>query len=115
MKVSRRITGKVNDSVANCKNALVGATVQLLKEIGARSDERVTFNSAANGTLVLQQQANQRNITTKLADSITYSDHTSRDMYFLHYNGDCIETSDNLSLDSSLLIYNEILKVAKAE
>ena len=114
MKVSRRITGKVNDSVANCKNALVGATVQLLKEIGARSDERITF-TPASGTLVLQQQANQRNITTKLADSITYSDHTNRDMYFLHYNGDCIETSDNLSLDSSLLIYNEILKVAKAE
>ena len=114
MKVNRKITGKVNDSVANCKNAIVGATVQLLKELGARGDEKVNFTPATN-TLVLQQRVNQRNTTTKLADAITYSDNTNRDIYFLHYNGDCIETSDNLSLDSSLLIYNEILNVVKAE
>lgn len=117
MNISKKITTEVKEAIKGYRATLVRATVKLLQTLGARPDEKVSFMaSSSSGTVVLQEQTKQRNINTRLADLIAYADSKRlADFYFLYYDGDCIASSDDLSLDSLLIIYNEVLKTVKAE
>lgn len=115
MKYSKKITIDVKVAVEEYRTTIVRSTVKLLQTLGADPDEKVTFGHSS-GTVVLQEQTNQRNLKTRLVDAIARADPKHfGDFYFLYYNGDRIATSDSLSLDSLLTIYNEVLRVVKAE
>lgn len=111
MKISKKITTEVKEAIKGYRATIVHATVKLLQTLGAKPEEKVTF-----GTVILQEQDKQRNINIRLADAIVYAEpERISDFYFLYYDGYCIASSDGLSLDSLLIIYNEVLKIVKTE
>ena len=110
MKINPKINKRVNESVADCRKVITDATIELLKMI-AEPAQDVVFDSV----LIMHQRYNSRATETILANEIAYMDGRGGDGFYIIRMGERCRSSLFLSLDSLLLIYNEVKKVVQAE
>lgn len=111
MKINRSIQKRVDKSVLECRNVIVEATIELMKNLGAESGQDVVFPK----TLFLFQHKGSTTETI-VADRIAWCDgRGDKDFYMLENDGKMHRSDLMLSLSSLIVVYKEVKKVVMAE
>jgi hypothetical protein len=111
MKINPKINKQVAESVAECRKVIIGATIELLKSIGADSGQDVTFKK----TLFLFQH-NGNTTETIIADRIMWCDgRGDKPFYMLEMDGSMHKSDMMLSLSNLMTVYKEVRNVVRAE
>ena len=106
MRINPRINKQVSKSVAECRKSVINATIDLLKKLGAKDGQEVTFRKV----LFLHKFKNGTS-ETRPADRVSYSDN----VLITSLGDDYPASSHYLSIDNLLLIYEEVKKVVRTE
>lgn len=118
MKIKKGITKSVQEATANLRQALLVATVDLMKQLGADTCDDVKFNnllmmtvtkSAGDTAMTIKSQ-------TMLADTISYNDSDGKQLYYLlEYNGEPGFSSLFLTIEQMMAVYEAVREVVKSE
>lgn len=109
MKINPRINKQVNESVAECRQCIVNATIELLKKLGATHGQTVALRK-----VLFVHQFKYGRSETRPADTIWYFDNNGR-RFCTCFGDDYYASSDVLTIDNLLLVYNEVKRLVREE
>lgn len=108
MKIHSTIGIKVLRAEEDYRKALVNATIELIKMIGAESGQDVAFNS---NIYLFENKKNSSSV--HVADMIGYCDNKNNPYYIVYLNGEAVTSSTFLSTDNMKIIYNAVREVVR--
>ncbi len=109
MKINPKINKRVNESVAKCRRVLTDAIIEQLKSIGAKNGQDVSF-----GKMLFMFQSKGNTTETIICNTIAYEDRCSNP-YLIVRQGDSYHSSDFMSIDSLLVVFNAVKAVVRSE
>ena len=109
MKIKPAINKRVNNAVADCRQTLVDATVELLKSSGTEVTQDVIFTK----TLYLYEHKGNTTETVVVDRIFINSSREDHPYYLVSLGNDNIQSSLFLSLTNLQIIYNEVRKVVR--
>lgn len=112
MKIPKKLTKKVNDSLDNTKVVLSESIIELAKMIGADNEDDIYFER----NIILHEESKaQRNgvltINNMIVNKINVS--PTHNLFMVGFENEYSRCSFHLSLESLITIYREMLKVVK--
>lgn len=111
MKIKTKTNKRVNNAVAECRNAITESTIELLKQLGAEVGQDVVFRH----TLILHNFKYETSETI-LADRIAYMDSRNGSQFYVtQFNDEYWGSSCFLSIDNMLRIYDEVKRLVLSE
>ena len=97
-------------AVQECRQVIIDAIVELLKQIGAEDSQYVTLNNM----LIMHQRTMDGMMRTVLCDRVSYYVDRENKYHLIASGGDyCIQLSSELSLDNLQMLYGEVRKVVR--
>lgn len=111
MKINPRINKQVSNAIGECYKVLANAIAEMLKQIGAESDQKVSLNKT-----VFMFQSFNNTTNTIIANHVVYCDRRSEVPYiFLYMGDDCVASDATLTLSSLEIIYNEVRRIVRSK
>ena len=118
MKIKKSITRSVQQATASLRQALLVATVDLMKQLGADSCEDVKFKNLLMMTVTKSDGDTALSIRsqTMLADTISYNEANKDQLfYLLEYNGEPGMSSTFMTIEQMMAVYEALREVVKSE